>query len=122
MTPRGATPVNYIAAQKIRARGAAANNGAQYGSQVDRKTRPGMETAAGHKGTREHGWHDRRQPRSSIFRSLNPRATLLFVLVAGLYGLLAGRLVYLQAARHAYFQGQADAYRVSKSLLPAQRG
>ena len=53
---------------------------------------------------------------------IKPRATLLFVFVAGLYALLAGRLVYLQAARHAYFQTQADAYRVSKSLLPAQRG
>ena len=53
---------------------------------------------------------------------IKPRATLLFVFVAGLYVLLAGRLVYLQAARHAYFQGQADAYRVSKSLLPAERG
>ncbi len=53
---------------------------------------------------------------------IKPRATLLFVFVAVLYGLLAGRLVYLQAARHTYFQGQADAYRVSKSLLPAQRG
>ncbi len=42
--------------------------------------------------------------------------------VAVLYALLAGRLVYLQAARHTYFQGQADAYRVSKSLLPARRG
>ena len=53
---------------------------------------------------------------------IKPRATLLFVCVAGLYLLLAGRLVYLQAARHAYFQKEADAYRVSKSLLPAQRG
>jgi len=35
---------------------------------------------------------------------------------------LAGRLVYLQGIRHAYFQKQADAYRVSKSLLPARRG
>ena len=53
---------------------------------------------------------------------IKPRATLLFVLVAGLYLLLAGRLVYLQAARHTYFQAQADLYRVSKSLLPARRG
>ena len=59
------------------------------------------------------------QQHLSVIKS---RATLLFVLVAGLYGLLAGRLVYLQAARHSYFQDQADAYRVSKSLLPAQRG
>ncbi len=36
--------------------------------------------------------------------------------------MLAGRLVYLQAARHTYFQKQADAYRVSTSLLPARRG
>lgn len=54
--------------------------------------------------------------------AIKPRATLLFVFVAVLYALLAGRLVYLQAARHKYFQKQADAYRVSKSLLPAQRG
>ncbi|MGI4787390.1 MAG: peptidoglycan D,D-transpeptidase FtsI family protein [Janthinobacterium lividum] len=53
---------------------------------------------------------------------IKPRATLLFAIVAALYILLAGRLVYLQAARHVYFQTQADAYRVSKSLLPAQRG
>lgn len=53
---------------------------------------------------------------------IKPRATLLFILVAGLYVLLAGRLVYLQAARHQYFQAQADLYRVSKSLLPARRG
>lgn len=36
--------------------------------------------------------------------------------------MLAGRLVYLQAARHTYFQQQADAYRVSKSVLLARRG
>ncbi len=53
---------------------------------------------------------------------IKPRATLLFVFVAVLYLLLAGRLVYLQAAQHTYFQKQADAYRVSRSLLPAQRG
>ena len=46
----------------------------------------------------------------------------MFVVVAVLYLMLAGRLVYLQAARHVYFQKQADAYRVSKSLLPARRG
>ena len=39
-----------------------------------------------------------------------------------LYLILAGRLVYLQAVRHTYFQKQADLYRVSKSLLPARRG
>jgi cell division protein FtsI/penicillin-binding protein 2 len=53
---------------------------------------------------------------------IKPRATLLVACVAGLYLLLAGRLVYLQAVRHAYFQKQADLYRVSKSLLPARRG
>jgi len=46
----------------------------------------------------------------------------VFVIVAFLYLMLAGRLVYLQAARHSYYQKQADAYRVSTSLLPAQRG
>ncbi|MDQ2799148.1 MAG: penicillin-binding protein 2 [Armatimonadota bacterium] len=53
---------------------------------------------------------------------IKPRATLLFIFVAVLYASLAGRLVYLQAARHTYFQAQADLYRVSKSLLPARRG
>jgi cell division protein FtsI/penicillin-binding protein 2 len=47
---------------------------------------------------------------------------IVFVLVAVFYLLLAVRLVYLQAFRHAYFLKEADAYRVSKSLLPAQRG
>ena len=53
---------------------------------------------------------------------IKPRAGLLFFCIAGLYVLLAGRLVYLQAARHAYFQKEADSYRVSKNLLPARRG
>ena len=53
---------------------------------------------------------------------IKPRATVLCVCFAVLYFSLAGRLVYLQAVRHAYFQKQADAYRVSKSLLPARRG
>jgi cell division protein FtsI/penicillin-binding protein 2 len=53
---------------------------------------------------------------------IKPRAAMLFVIVAGLYVLLAGRLTYLQAARHVYFQTQVDAYRVRRSLLPAQRG
>ena len=53
---------------------------------------------------------------------IKPRATALFVFVAVLYLMLAGRLVYLQAARHVYFQKQADAYRVSKSVLLARRG
>ena len=43
-------------------------------------------------------------------------------MIAGLYFLLAGRLVYLQAARHAYFQKEAENYRVSHHLLPAMRG
>lgn len=42
--------------------------------------------------------------------------------IAGLYLLLSGRLVYLQAVRHAYFQKEADAYRVSQSVIPARRG
>ena len=53
---------------------------------------------------------------------IKPRATWLCLCFAILYLLLAGRLVYLQGIRHAYFQKQADAYRVSKSLLPARRG
>ena len=43
-------------------------------------------------------------------------------MIAGLYLLLAGRLVYLQAARHTYFQKEAEAYRVSRHILPALRG
>jgi len=53
---------------------------------------------------------------------IKPRATLIFVFVAGLYLMLAGRLVYLQAARHAYFQKEADAHRVNTNILPARRG
>jgi len=53
---------------------------------------------------------------------IKPRATGLFVGVLVLYLLLSGRLVYLQAARHTYFQRQADLYRVGRSLLPARRG
>ena len=53
---------------------------------------------------------------------IKPRARDLFVGFLILYLSLAGRLVYLQAARHAYFQKQADAYRVSKSVLLARRG
>ena len=53
---------------------------------------------------------------------IKSRATKLVACFVVLYAALAGRLVYLQAARHTYFQKQADAYRVSKSLLPAQRG
>ena len=59
------------------------------------------------------------QQQLSIIR---PRARLGLTVIAGLYFLLAGRLVYLQAARHAYFQQQAEAYRVSKRILPAERG
>ncbi len=53
---------------------------------------------------------------------IKPRARLGLVAVAALYLLLAGRLVYLQAARHTYFQREADAYRVSRHILPALRG
>jgi cell division protein FtsI/penicillin-binding protein 2 len=53
---------------------------------------------------------------------IKPRTTALFFLVIFFYFALACRLVYLQAIRHAYFQKQVDLYRVSKSVLPAQRG
>ena len=53
---------------------------------------------------------------------IKPRATWVFVFVASLYLMLAGRLVYLQAARHAYFQKEADAHRVNTNILPARRG
>ena len=53
---------------------------------------------------------------------IKPRATVLCLCFAVLYLSLAGRLIYLQGVRHSYFQKQADAYRVSKSLLPARRG
>ena len=53
---------------------------------------------------------------------IKPRTTTLFVIVGCLYLALTFRLVYLQAIRHAYFQKQVDLYRVSKSVLPAQRG
>ena len=47
---------------------------------------------------------------------------MVFVFVAGFYLMLAGRLVYLQAARHTYFQKEADAHRVNTDILPARRG
>lgn len=53
---------------------------------------------------------------------IKPRATLVFAFVAVLYLLLSIRLVYLQAARHAYFQKEADAHRVNTDILPARRG
>ena len=53
---------------------------------------------------------------------IKPRATWVFAFVAGLYLMLAGRLVYLQAARHTYFQKEADAHRVNTNILPARRG
>ena len=53
---------------------------------------------------------------------IKPRASGVFLGIAVLYVLLAGRLIYLQAIRHAYFQKQADQYRVSRSILPARRG
>lgn len=46
----------------------------------------------------------------------------MLALVTLVYLALAVRLVFLQVIRHAYFQKEADAYRVSKSLLPARRG
>lgn len=53
---------------------------------------------------------------------IKPRARLGLGVIAGLYLLLAGRLVYLQAARHTYFVKEADAYRVSHHIIPAMRG
>ena len=53
---------------------------------------------------------------------IKPRARLGLGVIAALYFLLAGRLVYLQAARHTYFAREAEAYRVSHHILPAMRG
>jgi cell division protein FtsI/penicillin-binding protein 2 len=53
---------------------------------------------------------------------IKPRARLGLAVIASLYLLLAGRLVYLQAARHSYFQQQAEDYRVVRHILPAMRG
>lgn len=53
---------------------------------------------------------------------IKPRTRFWLAVIASLYLLLAGRLVYLQAARHTYFQQQADLYRVSRHILPALRG
>lgn len=65
------------------------------------------------------GRQGKNQNQLGLFKS---RTVLVFTLFAGCYFLLAGRLVYLQAARHTYFEKMADEYRVSKSLLPARRG
>ena len=54
--------------------------------------------------------------------TIRGRSAVVFALVVAFYLALAVRLVYLQAFRHTYFQKEADLYRVSKSLLPAQRG
>ncbi len=62
------------------------------------------------------------QPPKTTLSSIRARSSVVFGLVALFYLGLAGRLVYLQAVRHAYFQHEADTYRVSKSLLPARRG
>ena len=59
---------------------------------------------------------------ASHLSTIKPRASGVFLGIAVLYLLLAGRLVYLQGVRHAYFQKQADQYRVSRSILPARRG
>ena len=65
------------------------------------------------------GRQGKNQNQLGLFKS---RTVFVFTAFAGCYFLLAGRLVYLQAARHTYFQQKADEYRVSKSLLPARRG
>ena len=63
--------------------------------------------------------HQTATPQLATIRS---RSTVFFALVVVFYLGLAGRLIYLQAFRHAYFLKEADTYRVSKSVLPAQRG
>jgi stage V sporulation protein D (sporulation-specific penicillin-binding protein) len=64
----------------------------------------------------------RRQPITGHLAIIKPRARIASITVAVLYFLLAGRLVYLQADRHRYFQKQADEYRVVHEILPAFRG
>lgn len=64
----------------------------------------------------------RQQTTTPQLATIRSRSTAVFGLVFAFYLILAVRLVYLQAFRHTYFQKEADLYRVSKSLLPAQRG
>lgn len=54
--------------------------------------------------------------------SFKRRVVLFFVVFAAFYLLLGGRLVYLQAAEHRYYQDQADKYLYSSTVLPAHRG
>lgn len=53
---------------------------------------------------------------------IRSRTLNAFMVVACVYFLLAGRLIYLQAIRHSYFLKQAEAYRVRANVLPAERG
>lgn len=64
----------------------------------------------------------RQQTNSNQLATIRSRSGFVLVSVTLVYLALAARLVYLQVIKHAYFQKQADAYRVSKSLLPSRRG
>lgn len=64
----------------------------------------------------------RYQTTTNQLATIRSRSGFVLALVALVYLALAARLFYLQVFRHAYFQKEADTYRVSKSLLPARRG
>jgi cell division protein FtsI/penicillin-binding protein 2 len=53
---------------------------------------------------------------------IKPRVRMGLCVIAVLYLLLAGRLVYLQAARHSYFRREANNSLVVRHILPALRG
>ena len=64
----------------------------------------------------------RKQKTTSQLGTIKERSGVVCVLVVVFYLALAGRLVYLQAFRHKYFQKEADLYRVVYRTPPAQRG
>lgn len=64
----------------------------------------------------------RLQKTTTQHATIRARSAIVLVLVAVFYLGLAGRLVYLQVYRHAYFKHEADLHRVNTDLLPAQRG
>ena len=64
----------------------------------------------------------RKQKTTSQLGTIKERSGVVCVLVVVFYLALAGRLVYLQAFRHRYFQKEADLYRVVYQTPPAQRG
>lgn len=59
---------------------------------------------------------------SQQISGIRARTLNAFVVIACVYFLLAGRLVYIQAIRHSYFLKEAEAYRVRANVLPAERG